>query len=95
MAERREDFVDAPYEAPQQGLEQEVADIEAEVLGIDRMGREDSFYDFGGTSLQAIRICARIELSLGLKALPVWLFSNDILHSFVAELRARTQNAHV
>lgn len=95
MAERREDFVEAPYQAPQEGLEQQIAEIVAEVLGVDRVGREDSFYDFGGTSLQAIRICARIELQLGLKALPLWLFSNDVLHDFAGEVRTRAEEAHV
>ncbi|MFE4588977.1 phosphopantetheine-binding protein [Streptomyces laurentii] len=95
MAESREDYVDAEYEAPEGELEQDVADILAEVLGVDRVGRTDSFYDFGGTSLQAIRICARIELKLGMKALPLWIFSNDVLHEFVGELRTQAEKAHV
>ncbi|MEU6578124.1 phosphopantetheine-binding protein [Streptomyces sp. NPDC046805] len=95
MADSREEMVDAAYEPPEGELEQAVADIVAEVLGIDRVSRGDSFYDFGGTSLQAIRICARIELRLGLKALPLWLFSNDVLHEFVEELRVQAAKTHV
>jgi hypothetical protein len=93
MPKRREDFAVTPYEAWETGLEQSVAEIVADVLDIDRVGRTDSFYDFAGTSLQAIRICARIESTLGLKALPLWLLSNDLLHEFVAELRARSEQA--
>ncbi|MFJ3601103.1 MULTISPECIES: phosphopantetheine-binding protein [unclassified Streptomyces] len=95
MTAGRDDFVEAPYEPPRDELEKQVAKIVAEVLGVDRVGRDDSFYDFGGTSLQAIRICARIERGLGMKALPLWFFSHDILHEFVQELRTKAETAHV
>jgi acyl carrier protein len=94
MSKCREDFVDIPFEAPEGELEQDVAGIVAEVLEVDRVGRTDSFYDFGGTSLQAIRICARIESKLGLKALPLWFFSNDVLHDFVQEIRAQAEKSN-
>ncbi len=86
MPESREQFVDTEFEAPRDPLESLVAKIQAEVLDIDRVGRSDSFYDFGGTSLQAIRICARVERDIGCKALPVWLFESDILSDFVQRL---------
>ena len=86
MAESREDFADEEYAAPVGELETAVAGIVAEVLGVDRVGRMDSFYDFGGTSLQAIRICARVEAKLGIKAVPLWLFDNDVLEDFVGRL---------
>lgn len=95
MAEHREDLVDVPFEAPQGKVEQAVAEIMADVLDVDRIGRDDSFYDFSGTSLQAIRICARIEHQLGLKAVPLWLFSHDVLQDFSRELCAQAEGAHV
>jgi hypothetical protein len=91
MPQSREDYAGAPYEACETELEQSVAEIMADVLDVDRVSRTDSFYDFAGTSLQAIRICARIESTLGLKALPLWLLSNDLLHDFVVELRTRSE----
>lgn len=75
-------MVDTAFEAPDGDFESAIADILADILGIDRIGRGDSFYDFGGTSLQAIRICARIERELGRRALPIWLFENDVLADF-------------
>jgi len=83
MADSREDIVENDYVAPEGELETAVAAIIAEVLGVDRLGRADSFYDFGGTSLQAIRICTRIETKLGFKAAPLLLFDNDVLADFV------------
>ncbi|MEU9474374.1 phosphopantetheine-binding protein [Streptomyces sp. NPDC048191] len=88
MTESREDHVDAEFEPPLGPLESTVARIQAEVLGIDRIGRSDSFYDFGGTSLQAIRICTRIERETGRQAQPEWLFEFDVLSEFVSLLPA-------
>lgn len=88
MTERREDIVETDYEAPQGELEIRVAQIQADVLGTDQVGRKDSFYDFGGTSLQAIRICARVERETGYRAEPFWLFEDDVLMEFVRRLQA-------
>ena len=88
MSESREQFVDHAFDEPLGETEATVSAILADVLGIDRMGRSDSFYDFGGTSLQAIRICARIEAEIGCPAQPEWLFTNDVLADLAAKLDA-------
>lgn len=86
MIGAREKYLDTEFETPSGDLEQSVARIIADVLAVDRVGRADGFYDFHGTSLQAIRICARIESQLGIRARPVWLFSDDVLKDLVARL---------
>ncbi|MFQ6145282.1 phosphopantetheine-binding protein [Streptomyces seoulensis] len=88
----REEVVDSAFEAPADGLEQVVAAIVADVLSFDRVGRSDSFYDLGGTSLQAIRICARIEQRTGRTAYPEWLFTHDVLSEFVAHLKSEGED---
>jgi amino acid adenylation domain-containing protein len=52
-APRRErpDHLTQAYMAPRAGLERDVADIFARVLGIDRAGALDNFFDLGGNSL--------------------------------------------
>ncbi|GGN93841.1 hypothetical protein GCM10011579_092720 [Streptomyces albiflavescens] len=60
--------------------------IIAEVLGVPETDETESFYDFGGTSLQAMRICARLAKDLGLQASPEALFEADTLTDFTAEL---------
>ncbi|MEV0190089.1 phosphopantetheine-binding protein [Kitasatospora purpeofusca] len=87
MTENRDVVCKAEYEPPADELEQQVADVMAEVLGVDLVGRRDSFYDFGGTSLAAIRICARIERRLGLKVDPAWLLEYDELADFAEQIR--------
>ncbi|MER7186885.1 phosphopantetheine-binding protein [Streptomyces hyaluromycini] len=91
MTGPREDHVDTEFEAPANDLEQGIAAILAEVLSVDRIGRTDSFYDFSGTSLQAIRICVRIEQRLGIKAKPEWLFSHDVVEDLARRLAEQQQ----
>ncbi|GIM91829.1 phosphopantetheine-binding protein [Paractinoplanes toevensis] len=88
MTTARELSVDSPFEAARTPLEASVARILAEVLEIDRFGRTDSFYDFGGTSLQAIRVCARIEAETGRRVQPGWLLEHDVLADFAARVEA-------
>ncbi|WP_042423980.1 phosphopantetheine-binding protein [Streptacidiphilus anmyonensis] len=87
MTEKRDVVCKAAYEQPADELEEHVAAVIAEVLGLDRVGRRDSFYDFGGTSLAAIRICARIERRLGLRVDPAWLLEYDELADFAEQIR--------
>jgi acyl carrier protein len=87
MSESREQFVDHAFEAPVGEVERSVAHIIADVLDVDQVGRMDSFYDFGGTSLEAIRICARVESELGYQAQPTWLFTSDVVADFATKLQ--------
>lgn len=56
--------------APQTSLEMRIADIWREVLGVDRIGRYDNFFDLGGHSLLSIRVVARLEKEQGLRVNP-------------------------
>ncbi len=48
-----------PYAAPRNELENRIAVIWQEVLGIDRIGIDDNFFDLGGDSIKAIRVTSR------------------------------------
>jgi acyl carrier protein len=87
VAESRVALSSVEYEAPADELETQVAAVIAEVLNIDQVGRRDSFYDLGGASLTAIRICARIERSLGRRIDPTMLLDHDELADFVKHIR--------
>jgi hypothetical protein len=89
----REDYTDLSFEDPIGSLELSIAAILAEVLGVDRYGRSDNFYDFGGTSLEGIRACAKIERETRRQAIPIWLFESDDLAEFVKRLEA--EGSHV
>jgi amino acid adenylation domain-containing protein len=52
------------YETPQGEIEETVAHVWQEAFGIDRVGREDNFFDLSGNSLLAIQIVTRISQAL-------------------------------
>jgi arthrofactin-type cyclic lipopeptide synthetase A len=73
------------FEAPQGEVETALAQIWAEVLKIERVGRHDHFFELGGHSLLAVSLVARMRQA-GLNADARVLFSQPTL----AQLAART-----
>ncbi len=56
------DYQDAEhYRAPANAVEEIVAGIFAHVLGLPRVGRDDSFFNLGGDSLSAMRVIGAIN----------------------------------
>ncbi len=49
------------YVAPQTAVEEIMAGIWGEVLGVERVGAEDNFFDIGGHSLLATQIISRVR----------------------------------
>ncbi|CPZ44543.1 non-ribosomal peptide synthetase [Mycobacteroides abscessus] len=52
------------YRAPTSPSEEILAGIYAQVLGLDRVGMDDSFFDLGGDSLLAMRLVAALNRSM-------------------------------
>ena len=52
------------YRAPANVIEELLAGIYAQVLGLERVGVDDSFFDLGGDSLSAMRVIAKINAGL-------------------------------
>jgi amino acid adenylation domain-containing protein len=59
-----------PYAAPASDFERTVAGIFAELLRVDRVGRDDNFFDLGGHSLLVVRAHQRLCRALG-REIPV------------------------
>ena len=55
------------YRAPRDRRERVLAGLFGEVLGVTRVGVDDSFFDLGGHSLSATRLIARVRAELGVQ----------------------------
>jgi len=57
----------AEYEAPRNAMEEKLVDIWKEVLGVERIGINDSFFELGGHSLKATSLVAKIHKVLNVE----------------------------
>lgn len=55
------------YIAPQNEIEQTIAEIWQEILGLETVGIHDSFFDLGGHSLLAIQVLSRLRETLNVE----------------------------
>jgi amino acid adenylation domain-containing protein len=55
------------YVAPRTSVETELARIWSEVLGCDRIGIHDNFFDLGGHSLTAVQVISRVRVAFNLE----------------------------
>ncbi|WP_327196752.1 phosphopantetheine-binding protein, partial [Xanthomonas albilineans] len=67
------------YEAPQGEIEQTIAAIWSELLGLESIGRHDNFFALGGHSLLGVRLISRIRSALGLELPLTTLFAQPRL----------------
>ncbi|MDG1623168.1 AMP-binding protein, partial [Bacillus mobilis] len=49
------------YVAPKNEMEEMILNVFAEVLGIEKIGLEDNFYELGGDSIKAIRVVSKLR----------------------------------
>ncbi|HEV2736905.1 MAG TPA: AMP-binding protein, partial [Longimicrobiaceae bacterium] len=71
------------YEAPAGEVEEALAEIWAELLGMERVGRHDNFFALGGHSLLAVKLVERMRRR-GLHAQVSELFTSPMLAELAA-----------
>ncbi|RKG56777.1 amino acid adenylation domain-containing protein [Corallococcus sp. AB011P] len=74
------------YRVPEAGLEQTLAALWAEVLGLERVGASDNFFDLGGNSLLLQSVHAKLEALVGRKVPLVTLFQYPTVRALAGHL---------
>ncbi|RSZ60395.1 amino acid adenylation domain-containing protein [Massilia atriviolacea] len=82
------------YVAPQGEREQALARIWAEVLGVERIGRDDNFFELGGHSLLALTLLERMRAE-GMGAQVRTLFQRPVLAAFALAMDEHPARADV
>ncbi|MEA2695451.1 MAG: hypothetical protein QOJ16_4838, partial [Acidobacteriota bacterium] len=80
-------------EAPRGPLEELLAEIWSDLLGVPRVGREDGFFDLGGHSLLATRLVSRVREALGVELALKAVFEAPTLSGFAALVAAAADAA--
>ncbi|MBS2962969.1 amino acid adenylation domain-containing protein [Actinocrinis puniceicyclus] len=73
------------YAAPRDGLERRIAAMWCDLLGVERTGRDDNFFDLGGQSLLMAQVHTRLE-AMGYRVSLVELFQYPTIASLAAHL---------
>jgi amino acid adenylation domain-containing protein len=77
------------YEEPVGEMETKLAEVWAEVLQLEKVGRHDNFFELGGHSLLAVRVVSRLQQVLSVEVAVRDLFA----HPELADLARHLQGA--
>ena len=82
------------YRAPTNPTEEILAAIYAQVLGLERVGVDDSFFDLGGDSILAMRVVAEINTTLDIQLAVPTLFYAPSVRSLSQQLGRHDSSAN-
>ena len=83
-------YASREYEAPVGKIEVALAEIWAELLRVERVGRRDNFFELGGHSLLALQVVSRVRQELGVELALAAVFEKPVLAALaerILELR--------
>jgi acyl carrier protein len=84
----RRPAVDADFAAAASDIERAIAAIWREVLGVDRVGVDDNFFEVGGQSLSLVRVHEELRARLGAELPIVELFRFPTIRALARRLSA-------
>ncbi|MEE2855521.1 MAG: amino acid adenylation domain-containing protein, partial [Actinomycetota bacterium] len=82
------------YRAPSTPIEETLAGIFADVLGIDRVGVDESFFDLGGDSISAMRVIAAVNDGLDVDLAVPALFEAPTVQALSHRLQTHPASTH-
>jgi thioesterase domain-containing protein/acyl carrier protein len=89
------EYTAGEYCAPASPVEEILAGIYAQVLGLERVGVDQSFFDLGGDSLSAMRVIAEINARLDTRLAVRTLFHAPSVRSLSLQLGRRDSELEV
>jgi amino acid adenylation domain-containing protein len=75
---------------PRNELEESLVEIWQEVLGVHPIGITDDFFEIGGHSLLAVRLCSQIQKKINCKVTLLELFQNLTIEKLARSISDRT-----
>ncbi|HEY2737391.1 MAG TPA: MupA/Atu3671 family FMN-dependent luciferase-like monooxygenase, partial [Thermoanaerobaculia bacterium] len=78
-----------PHVHPRTRIEEEIAALWREVLGVEHVGVQDNFFTLGGNSLALVRLHSRLASLLGREISIAVLFNHPTIESLARELAAQ------
>ncbi|MBF6484426.1 amino acid adenylation domain-containing protein, partial [Nocardia otitidiscaviarum] len=84
-------FAGREFRAPATPVEEIVAGVFAEVLGIERVGADDDFFALGGNSLVATQVVARLGAAIGARVPVRTLFETPTVTALAAAVESQTR----
>ncbi len=81
----------AAYVAPKSELERTIAAVWRDLLGVDRIGVEDNFFDLGAHSLLLVRAHARLREALGQELTVIDLFRHPSVGALARHLLSQEE----
>jgi len=84
--------LETAFTAPRTQTEQIVANIFSEVLGLDRVGLHDNFFESGGHSLLATQVVSRLRESFSMELPLRWIFESPTVLELAARVEKTTED---
>jgi len=81
------------YAAPETPVEQSLASIWSEILGVERVGLDDDFFDLGGHSLLAVKMFSRLRETFDLELFLHSVFEHSTVRGLAAIITAELYGA--
>jgi acyl carrier protein len=85
---------ESAFVQPQNPLQQQIAAIWQDLLGVPSVGIHDNFFDLGGHSLLAVQAHRRISETTGKELTVTDLFRFTTIHALVDHLNQQNGEAH-
>jgi phthiocerol/phenolphthiocerol synthesis type-I polyketide synthase E len=78
-----------PRRAPVGAIQERLTELWEDLLGIDGIGSEDSFFELGGNSLLLTQLVARIRKTFGVDLALAQLFEEPVIERIAAQIEAQ------